>query len=236
MPLGTLLGRLAAGRFGCVEALTGAATAAAAHRLLHLLLRTSPLPPLPDLVSLARWSRAHVRAPLAPRLHGLLLARLASQGLYPLLRSEVHVLAAVGLHSPESILRALPSSSSSSASTSAPLIADMLVLALARASRPLRAYDAFLLARESHPQHRPSTASVNALLAVLVGAKRVDLAEKAFRSALRRRMSPDTYTFNTIISGLCMVGQLCKAGDVAKDIRAWCLASSVAAYNSLIDG
>ncbi|KAL5224268.1 hypothetical protein ABZP36_010907 [Zizania latifolia] len=233
MALGTLLGHLAAGRFGRVRELTGAATAAAAHRVLHLLLRTAPLPPLPDLVALARWSLAHFRAPLPLRLHALLLARLASHdGLQPLLRSELHALAAARIHSPASILRSLPSSSSASA----PLIADMLVLELARATQPLAAYDAFLLAGDNHPRHRPSAFSVNALLAALVGAKRVDLAEKAFRSALRRHLSPDIFTFNTVISGLCRVGQLRKAGDVAKDIRAWGLAPSVDTYNSLIDG
>ncbi|MCP6508469.1 pentatricopeptide repeat-containing protein, partial [Klebsiella pneumoniae] len=42
--------------------------------------------------------------------------------------------------------------------------------------------------------------------------------------------------FNTVISGFCKVGQLRKAGDVAKDIRAWGLAPSVVTYNILIDG
>uniref|UniRef100_A0A0D9XKS6 DUF8040 domain-containing protein n=2 Tax=Leersia perrieri TaxID=77586 RepID=A0A0D9XKS6_9ORYZ len=144
---------------------------------------------------------------------------------------ELHSLASHRLHSPSSILRSLPQSSAS-----APLVADMLVLALARSTRPLASYDAFLLAGEIHPRHRPSTASVNALLAALIGAKRADLAEKAFRSALRRRMTPDIYTFNTVISALCRVGQLRKAGDLAKDIRAWGLSPSVATYNSLIDG
>ncbi|CAD6341949.1 unnamed protein product [Miscanthus lutarioriparius] len=98
MALATLLAHLAAGRFAGVLALTsgGAPTASAAHRVLHLLLRTSPPPPLlPRLVALARWSRAHFRAPLPLRLHALLLARLASDGgLHSLLRSELHALAA----------------------------------------------------------------------------------------------------------------------------------------------
>jgi len=49
MPLATLLAHLTAGRYGRVVELTGggASTAAAAHRVLRLLLRTAPLPPLP---------------------------------------------------------------------------------------------------------------------------------------------------------------------------------------------
>jgi len=219
-----LLRHLATGRMARVQALTGAVTAAAAHRVLGLLLRAAPL-----LVSLARWSRAHFRAPLPLPLHALLLARLASRGLHPLLRSELHVLAAACLHSPMSIIRALPASA-------APLAADMLVLALARAAQPLAAHEAFVLAGNSHPRRRPSVFSGNALLAALVRAERVDLAERAFRAALRRRVSPDIFTFNTVISGLCKVGQLRKAGDVAKDIRAWGLPPSVATYTALIDG
>ena len=232
MALATLLAHLAAGRFDRVLALTsgGAPTASAAHRVLHLLLRTSPPPPLPRLVALARWSRAHFRAPLPLRLHALLLARLASGGgLHSLLRSELHALAAGRLHSPASILRALPASSR-------PLVADMLVLALARASQPLAAYGAFLLAGADYPRYRPSAFSVNALLAALVRADRVDLAERAFRAALRRRVSPDKFTFNIVISGLCKTGQLRKAGDVAKDMRGWGLMPSVVTYNTLIDG
>ncbi|KAI4972265.1 hypothetical protein ZWY2020_003190 [Hordeum vulgare] len=164
-------------------ALTGAATAPAAHRVLHLLLRTTLAPPLPDLVSLARWSRSHFRAPLPLQLHALLLALLASHGLHPLLRSELHALAASRLHSPASILRALPASSPAAA----PLVADMLVLALATASQPLAAYEAFLLLGDNHPRHRPSAFSVNSLLSALFASELVDLAERAFKAALRRR-------------------------------------------------
>nr|CAB3494385.1 unnamed protein product [Digitaria exilis] len=235
MALATLRANLAAGRFGRVVELTsgGASTAAAAHRVLHLLLRTVPLPHPPHLVSFARWSRAHFRAPLPLRLHAFLLARLASRrgAQYPLLRSEIHALVAARLHSPASILRAL-----SGSSPPAPLIADMLVAALAKDSQPLAAFEAFLLASADYPRHRPSVFSVNALLAALVRADRIDLAEKAFRVALRQRVSPDLLTFNMAISGLCKIGQLRKAGDVAKDIRVWGLAPSVVTYNTLING
>ncbi|XP_066313687.1 pentatricopeptide repeat-containing protein At1g09820-like [Miscanthus floridulus] len=227
MALSTLLAHLAAGRFARALALTSGG--GPTHRVLHLLLHTSPPPPLPRLVALARWSRAHFRAPLPLRLHALLLACLASDGgLHSLLRSELHALSAGRLHSPASILRALRVPASSR-----PLVADMLVLALARASQPLAAYDAFLLAGAHYPRYRPSAFSV---LASLVRADRVDLAERAFRTALRRRVSPDSFTFNIVISGLCKTGQLLKAGDVAKDIRGWGLTPSVVTYNTLING
>ncbi|TVU38094.1 hypothetical protein EJB05_11445, partial [Eragrostis curvula] len=47
MALATLLAHIAASRFACVEAVTGASPAAAAHRGLGLLFRTAPLPPSP---------------------------------------------------------------------------------------------------------------------------------------------------------------------------------------------
>lgn len=78
----------------------------------------------------------------------------------------------------------------------------MLVLALARDPQPLAAYEAFVLAGAEYPRHRPSAFAVNALVAALVRADRVNLAERAFKVALRRHVSPDLITFNTIISGL----------------------------------
>ncbi|XP_043721171.1 cation/H(+) antiporter 15-like [Telopea speciosissima] len=99
------------------------------------------------------------------------------------------------------------------------IIVDMLILAYVRNSRSNSALEAFQ--RAGDYGFRLSILSCNPLLNALVKERKVATVETLFKEMIRRRITPNSITFNTVINGLCKIGKLQKAKDLVEDMKSW---------------
>ncbi|XP_043704803.1 pentatricopeptide repeat-containing protein At5g46100-like [Telopea speciosissima] len=83
----------------------------------------------------------------------------------------------------------------------------------------------------------PSVASLNVLIkALCMNNGTIDAACQVFRNMPNRGCIPDSYTYGTLINGLCKCGRINEAKELFKEMEAKGCSPSVITYTSLIHG
>ncbi|XP_027338626.1 pentatricopeptide repeat-containing protein At5g46100 [Abrus precatorius] len=83
----------------------------------------------------------------------------------------------------------------------------------------------------------PSVVSLNILIKALCKNKEtVDSALRMFREMPNRGCLPDSYTYGTLINGLCRLGRITEAEELFKEMEQKGFSASVVTYTSLIHG
>ncbi|GJV26599.1 pentatricopeptide repeat-containing protein [Tanacetum coccineum] len=81
----------------------------------------------------------------------------------------------------------------------------------------------------------PNVSSLNVLIkALLKNSGTMDLAIQIFHEMPNHGCIPDTYTYGTLINGLCRLGKISKARKLLKEMEAKGCSPSVVTYTSLI--
>lgn len=82
-----------------------------------------------------------------------------------------------------------------------------------------------------------SVVSLNILIKALCKKKEtVDSALRIFREMPNRGCQPDSYTYGTLINGLCKLGKISEAKELFKEMEQKGFSASVVTYTSLIHG
>ncbi|KAK7327834.1 hypothetical protein VNO77_21927 [Canavalia gladiata] len=83
----------------------------------------------------------------------------------------------------------------------------------------------------------PTVVALNILIKALCKNKEtIDSAFRIFREMPKRGCQPDSYTYGTLINGLCKLGKIGEAMELFKEMELKGLAASVVTYTSLIHG
>ncbi|KAJ4839711.1 hypothetical protein Tsubulata_012692 [Turnera subulata] len=83
----------------------------------------------------------------------------------------------------------------------------------------------------------PSVTSLNVLIKALCkDGGHMDAALKIFREMPGRGCTPDSYTYGTLINGLCRLGNVCDAKELFKEMETKGCSPSVITYTCLIRG
>ncbi|KAM7510799.1 hypothetical protein LguiB_009674 [Lonicera macranthoides] len=83
----------------------------------------------------------------------------------------------------------------------------------------------------------PSVASLNVLIKALCkNSGTMDAALHIFREMPNRGCTPDSYTYGTLISGLCRLGKIAEAKELFTEMNVKGCSPSVVTYTSLIHG
>ncbi|GMH19535.1 hypothetical protein Nepgr_021376 [Nepenthes gracilis] len=84
---------------------------------------------------------------------------------------------------------------------------------------------------------RPSVVSLNVLIkALCMNSGTIDAAFRMFREMPNRGCPPDSYSYGTLISGLCKFGRIDDANELFREMEARDCLPSVVTYSSLING
>ncbi|XP_010518774.1 PREDICTED: pentatricopeptide repeat-containing protein At5g46100 [Tarenaya hassleriana] len=84
---------------------------------------------------------------------------------------------------------------------------------------------------------QPTVASLNVLIKALCrNGGTIDAGLKIFREMPKRGCNPDSYTYGTLINGLCRFGRIAEAKCLIKEMGEKDCAPSVVTYTSLIHG
>ncbi|XP_041026633.1 pentatricopeptide repeat-containing protein At5g46100 isoform X2 [Juglans microcarpa x Juglans regia] len=84
---------------------------------------------------------------------------------------------------------------------------------------------------------RPCVASLNVLIKALCkNSGTMEAAFRIFREMPNRGCTPDSYTYGTLINGLCRVGKIGEAKELLKEMETKGCLPSVVTYTSLIHG
>lgn len=82
-----------------------------------------------------------------------------------------------------------------------------------------------------------SVVSLNILIkALCMNNRTIDAALRIFREMPNRRFLPDSYTYGTLINGLCRLGKMNEAKELFHEMRQKCLTPSVVTYTCLMHG
>ncbi|WCJ27095.1 Pentatricopeptide repeat (PPR) superfamily protein [Euphorbia peplus] len=83
----------------------------------------------------------------------------------------------------------------------------------------------------------PSVVSLNILIKALCkNSGTIDSAFEIFREMPNHGCNPDSYTYGTLINGLCRLGKICEAKELFKEMGAKGCSPSVVTYTSLMNG
>ena len=83
----------------------------------------------------------------------------------------------------------------------------------------------------------PTVASVNVLIKALCkNSGTMDSAMYIFREMSNHRCEPDSYTYGTLINGLCRLGNIVKAKELLREMETKGFSPSVVTYTSMIHG
>lgn len=83
----------------------------------------------------------------------------------------------------------------------------------------------------------PSVASLNVLIkALCLNSGTMDAAFRVFREMPDHGCIPDSYTYGTLVSGLCKFGRISEAKDLFKEMETKGCSPTVVTYTSLIHG
>lgn len=83
----------------------------------------------------------------------------------------------------------------------------------------------------------PSVVSLNILIKALCkNEETIDAAFQIFREMPNRECQPDSYTYGTLINGLCRLGKISQAKELFEEMEEKGLSPSVVTYTSLIHG
>ncbi|CAN4110628.1 unnamed protein product [Withania somnifera] len=121
------------------------------------------------------------------------------------------------------------------------LILESVVLALVKAGKFELAKEILISQDELGREEDSSVVRpfvINSLLSFLMKRSRVDEAVDFFKDHIIRseRLLPDTFTFNTVIRGLCRVGGVDKAFEFFNDMGSFDCFPDIVTYNTLING